>query len=367
MAEQGQEKTEDATPRRRQEARKKGTVAKSHDLVGAATLFAMLLAAPFALKAIGTGLFESMTLGIGSATSDLSFETLRNHLILTIRPVVPGFAILVLTIMAVGVATNFAQVGFVPSFEAMAPKLEKIDPFKGFQRLFSARTFVEGAKAVIKTGVFSWIVWTSIESSWPQLVGLSKLQAPAALGVVGGMVHGLLLKIAGLWFALAALDYFFQRKQTEKQLRMTKQEVRQEMKEMETSPELRAKIAERRRKLLKGRLADNVAKADVIVTNPTHYSVAIQYEHGEMAAPIVVAKGQDWLALRIREIAKEEDIPIMPSPPLARSLYKQCEVGDPIPRDLFQAVAEVLAFVYRTAGQRSSKKRGKKGGRKWVA
>ncbi|MCW5943956.1 MAG: flagellar biosynthesis protein FlhB [Fimbriimonadaceae bacterium] len=348
MAESGQEKTEDATPRRRQDARKKGTVVKSQDLVGALSLLALLLAGPSAVKLMGTGFGEAMRIGIGTASNDGSLNMVREHFLATLRPTLPGLGLLVMTAMVVGVCANYAQVGFVLSAEAMSPRLEKIDPFKGAQRLFSARVLVEGFKAVLKTGLFGYIVWSSIQASWPDLVGLSKLKATDALAVTGGMMHGLMLKVVGVWLVLAAFDYFFQRKQIEKQLKMTKQEVRQEMKEMETSPELRAKMAERRRKLSRGRLSEAIKTADAIVTNPTHFSVAIQYEHGKMPAPIVVAKGQDWLALKIRELAAEHNVPVIPNPPLARALYKRCEVGDSVPRELFQAVAEVLAYVYRT-------------------
>jgi flagellar biosynthetic protein FlhB len=155
------------------------------------------------------------------------------------------------------------------------------------------------------------------------------------------------LKVGFVWLGLAGLDYFLQRKQTDKQLRMTKEEVKQEMKEMEGSPELRAAIAQRRRKLSR-RMMQAVKTADAVITNPTHYAIAIKYETGKMHAPQVVAKGVDLIALRIREVAKESKVPIVPNPPLARQLYKKCELGDYVPRELFQAVAEVLAYVYKT-------------------
>lgn len=352
MADSAQEKTEDATPRRRQEARKKGTVAKSQDLVGAASLFAILLAMPVAIRYLGQGFQEAMTLGFQNASREANLAMLQEHAWLVLRPTLPGLAIIAVAALTVGLVANFAQVGFVLSAEAMNPKLEKIDPIKGLKRLFSARTFVEGLKAILKATLFGVIGYTTIMANWSQLAALSTLSATDSLRVIGGTLHSLALKIAGAWLALAILDYIFQRKQTEKQLRMTKQEVRQEMKDMETSPELRAKLAERRRKLAKGKLSDSVRSADAIVTNPTHYAVAIQYKHGEMVAPIVVAKGQDWLALKIRELAATHDVPIIPNPPLARALYRRCDVGDMIPKELFKAVAEVLAYVYQSVGKR---------------
>jgi flagellar biosynthetic protein FlhB len=162
-------------------------------------------------------------------------------------------------------------------------------------------------------------------------------------------MKGIALRIAATWLVVAGIDYFFQRKQVDRQLRMSKEEVRQEMKDAETSPELKMAQA-RRRRMNRGRMMEAVKTADAIITNPTHYSVAVKYKPGKDHAPMVVAKGLDLLALKIREIAKEHHIPIVPNPPLARALYKECELGDYVPRELFQGVAEVLAYVYKTIG-----------------
>jgi flagellar biosynthesis protein FlhB len=196
--------------------------------------------------------------------------------------------------------------------------------------------------------LFMYVGWTAIQGSWPIIVNLSGTTAVQTLVAVGGIMKSIALRIAFLWLVLGALDYFFQRKQVDKQLRMSKEELKQEMKESETSPELRMAQMARRRRLSKGRMMDAVKTADVIVTNPTHFAVAIKYEPNKSHAPIVVAKGADFLAAKIREVAGDNRIPIVPNPPLARALYKQCEIGDYVPRELFQAVAEVLAFVYRT-------------------
>jgi flagellar biosynthesis protein FlhB len=263
-------------------------------------------------------------------------------------PSLPGLAMIAVTALGVGLCLNFAQVGFVMSGEAMQPSLAKLNPFTGLKRLFSARAGFEGGKAVFKTLVFGLVAWTSIASSWPELVALGWTTPMGAISGAGSLIHSIVLKISGLWLALALGDYFFQRKQTDKQLRMTKDEVKREMKETETSPELKAAQAQRRRQLSRSRLSEAVRQADVIITNPTHFAVAIQYDPQKQHAPQVVAKGQDHLAAKIREIAGESKVPLVPNPPLARALYRQCEVGDFIPRDLFQPVAEVLAYVYKT-------------------
>jgi flagellar biosynthesis protein FlhB len=261
---------------------------------------------------------------------------------------------LVLCLMVVGLAVNFAQVGFVLSAEAMKPSWEKVNPFSGFKRLFSARTTFEGVKAVLKLFLFSWIAYAAVMGQWSELANLSYLPPSQAAAKVGAVVHTVLVRIAAVWLVLAVADYIFQRKQLDKQLRMTKDELKREMKEQEGSPEIKAAMFHRRRKLLRGGLAKRMKEADVVVTNPTHFAVALKYKRNEHHAPVVVAKGQDYLALKIREIAGQEDVPIVENPPLARALYKNCEVGDFIPRDMFGAVAEVLAYVYKSVkGARS--------------
>jgi flagellar biosynthesis protein FlhB len=271
-----------------------------------------------------------------------------NFLGAMLYPALVAIGPFILALMVVGLATNFAQVGFVLSGEAMRPSFEKINPLAGFKRLFSVRSTFEGLKAMFKLFLFSWIAYIVIKNEWPNLVGLVYLTPGQAAVKIGAVIHTILVRFAVVWLALAIIDYIFQRKQIDKQLRMTKDELKKEMKEQEGSPEIKAALFQKRRKLLKGGLAKRLMEADVIVTNPTHYAVALKYKRNEMHAPMVVAKGQDYLALKIREIGNDMKIPIMEDPPLARALYKHCEVGDFIPRDLFGAVAELLAYVYKS-------------------
>lgn len=348
MAEQAGERTEEATTRRRQDARRKGTVAKSMDLNGAVAIVLVAVVGPALVGALGTGMLQSMGFALREAPLGAAPAEIGRFALGVLAPVGPILLVLMGLLMVVGVAVNFAQVGFTLSGEAMMPTLAKLDPFQGVKRLLSARALVEGLKAALKTAIFAWIAYSAIVGSWPELIGLSWLEPLGAIATVGKVTYGIVLKIAGVWIALAALDYFFQRKQVDKQLRMTKQEVKQEFKESETSPELKSAMMQRRRKLGKMRLGDAVRQADVVITNPQHFAVAIAYEPGKEHAPKVVAKGQDYLAARIRELAKEAKVPLVPNPPLARALYRQCEVGDFVPRDLFQPVAEVLAYVYQT-------------------
>jgi flagellar biosynthesis protein FlhB len=350
MSEQAsaQERTEEATPRKRQQARKKGTVAQSRDLTSAVVMIALLGVLPGVLGNLGASLIQSVNRGLREIPQDAHPSSLSNFFWELVGGPIVAFIPLVGILMAAGVATNFAQVGFVLSAETLTPNLNKLNPVQGLKRLFSARSFVEGGKATFKFVVFGYLAWITIQAHWDELLSLAWTQTPTALSTVGDLLYQILMKISIAWIILAVADYIFQRKQTEKQLRMTKQELKQEMKEMEQSPELRMAMAQRRRKMSKGRMMDAVKSADVVITNPTHFSIAIKYEAGKMYAPQVVAKGQDLIALRMREVAKENRVPIVPNPPLARQLYKKCEVGDFVPRDLFQAVAEVLAYVYRT-------------------
>jgi flagellar biosynthetic protein FlhB len=355
MAEQpAGEKTEEATPRKRQEARKKGTVAKSTDLAGALSLLVCGLLLPHVIRTLSSGLFTALNGTLVGPPGEISYSSVMRLFAAMLYPAFIAIGPLIFCLMAVGLASNFAQVGFVLSAEAMKPTWEKVNPLAGFKRLFSMRTTFEGLKAVFKLFVFSWIAYLVLKSEWATLVGLSYLPPAQAAMKLGGIIHTILVRIAGVWLALAIIDYVFQRKQIDKQLRMTKDELKREMKEQEGSPEIKAAMFHRRRKLLKGGLATRLKEADVVVTNPTHFAVALKYDRSEMHAPMVIAKGQDYLALKIREFAMDLDVPLYENPPLARALYKQCEAGDFIPRDLFPAVAEVLAYVYKSV--KSAKK-----------
>lgn len=348
MAETAQERTEQATPRRRTEARRKGTVAKSQELNNAVVLCALLFVLPMVLSNLGNAFLQAMSTGLAKIPSTADFSQIGRYTVAVLSPCLLALLPLIATIMCVGVAANFAQVGFVLSAEAISPKLDKLNPMNGFKRLFSFAATMEGGKAALKSFLFGYLAWTTVQGRWSELISLGGKPPAAMLLLMGELLRAIFIKVAMVWLALAAIDYFYQRKRVDKQLMMTKEELKQEMKESETSPELKMAQDRRRRKLMKGRMSDNVKKADVIVTNPTHYAVAIQYEHGKMNAPVVVAKGVDYLALKIREVATDSRVPIIPNPPLARALYKKCEIGDAVPRELFQAVAEILAYVYRT-------------------
>jgi flagellar biosynthetic protein FlhB len=351
MADTGQERTEAATQRRRTEARRRGTVAKSSDLTSSLVMLSLLIALPSAMVLLGQGMMVGMRDALERQPAIVDMADITRFSIATIHPMLPGFLIIVVVCMGVGLVANFAQVGFKFSPEALIPNFGKLNPLAGFKRMFSAQAGFEALKAALKSLVFGWLAYSALANTRYEYAELTLLPTYIALSIVGRSIRSMAWRVVLAWATLAAIDYFFQRQQTEKQLRMTKDEVKREFKESEGSPEVKQARMQRRRRM-KRQMMKAVETADVIVTNPTHYAVAIKYDSGLAPAPQVVAKGADLIALRIREEAAKHHIPIVPNPPLARELYRQCEIGDFIPKELFQAVAEVLAFVYRAAGRR---------------
>ncbi|MCX7799583.1 MAG: flagellar biosynthesis protein FlhB [Fimbriimonadales bacterium] len=348
MPDDAQERTEEATPRKRERARRKGTVVRSTDLNHALVMLALALLLPSVVGGLGRAFALAIRAGVASPPSDASFASLAGFWWSLLLPCLAALAPLLAVAMAVGLVGNLAQVGFVVSAEPLTPNLAKLNPLEGVKRLASRDALFEAAKATVKTGVFAYVAYTAIRANWDQILGLSLTSSHAAIVAVGQLAHSIVLKVSVAWLAVAAIDYLYQRKKVDRLLRMSKEELKQEFRESEQAPELKAAMDRRRRKLSKMRTRDAVRNSDVVVTNPTHYAVALQYDKDKMHAPMVVAKGKDLLALRIREFAREMDVPIVPNPPLARQLYSACEVGDFIPRELFQAVAEVLAYVYKT-------------------
>lgn len=345
------ERTEEATPKRRKDARRRGTVAKSNDLNNALGLMAAALLMPGICKGLAEHLLSSWQATDNRLPMEISYASLLNYAQAIFVPALMVIAPLVLVMMGVGLASSSAQVGFVLSGEPMKPTFEKINPLAGIKRLFSGRSLFEGLKASAKMAIFALISYNVISARWDELISLALLTPAEGTMVVGSIIHTIIIRLAVVWLAIAGVDYFFQRKQIDKQLRMTKDELKREMKEQEGSPELKAAIYQKRRKLAQGGMAKKLAESDVLVTNPTHFAVALKYDRSSMHAPMVLAKGQDYLALKMRELATGLDVPIVENKPLARGLYKQCEPGDFVPRDLFGPVAEVLAYVYKSVNK----------------
>jgi flagellar biosynthetic protein FlhB len=346
------ERTEEPTQKRKTDARNKGTVAKSTELTGAVTLVAASMAIPPVLGKVAESAIGSFYNQVSKAPSDVTEFSIMGFTQGVAGPWITGTITLMCILTTVGVLTNFAQVGFHLSTEPMQPKFEKINPGAGLKRMFSRRALMEGLKATAKMIIFGFIAYSAISADWGKLLGLSQVAPAQAAAAVSQILHGLLVKVSIFWLVIAAIDYVFQKKEVDKQLKMTKQELKQEMKEQEGSPEVKSAQYQKRREMMKGGLAKQLKEADVLITNPTHFAIAIKYQRNSMHAPIVLAKGQDFLALKMREFARDLELPIVENKPLARALYAQCEAGDFVPRDLFGPVAEVLAYVYKTVKTR---------------
>lgn len=346
------EKTEKATPKKKQEARKKGQVAKSSELPGAFILFFTFLA--FLL--FGSYMKEHLYNLFFGILNDLLlteltygnvmplFNQLMSEMLMLLAPVF-------LIAFVVGVLGNYMQIGFMLTGEPLMPKFSKLNPIEGFKRMFSMRTLVDFLKTILKLVLIASIVFSTLWNEKDSLLNLAGLPLDGMLKYVANITVMLGVKIGLALVVLAAFDYLYQRYDYEKNLRMSKQDIKDEYKKMEGDPLIKGKIKEKQRRMALQRMMQDVPKADVVITNPTHYAVAIQYESGKMEAPRVLAKGTDFVALKIREVAKQNGIVTMENRPLARALYDQVEIGQNIPAELFQAVAEVLAYVYRMKGK----------------
>ena len=348
MPESGGEKTEKATAKRRQEARETGTVVKSQDLVGSVGTVALLATLPIAGAMIGNGALNAFRSAMSAMPAAPTPEDMPGLASRCASPMLGGLALLLAVGLAAGLAANVGQIGFKISPEALTPNLAKLNPMSGLQRMLSKQGAVDTAKGVVKTVLFGYLAYGVLKNAWPQLMALGEFPPAVAFGVVAETLKAVGMRIIPTWLVVAAVDYGVQWKRVDDQLKMTKEEVKREHKEAQVSPEVLRERAKRARQMAKGGMMKAIKTADVVITNPTHYAIAIKYEHGKHAAPVVIAKGVDFLAAKIREEAKAHHVPLVPNPPLARALYKQCEIGDPVPHELFRAVAEVLAYVYRT-------------------
>ncbi|MGB5986176.1 MAG: flagellar biosynthesis protein FlhB [Desulfobacterales bacterium] len=348
-----QERTEKATPKRRQEARKKGQVAQSREIPSALILIcgmgALYLAGPhcyLGLRRLTAGFFRR-----AAHAATLHPEGLHSML----GEILGQFALIVAPLMAAvlmaGLAANIAQVGFFVSGEALTPKFSKLNPLQGFKRLFSLRSFVELTKSLLKMGLVGGIAYLAVARELDQFPGMMNVEVPVLFSYIAGLSFKIGINVALALLVLAALDYGYQRWQFEKNMMMTKEEVKEEHKQMEGDPKIKARIRAIQMETARRRMMEAVPEATVVITNPTHYAVALKFVSGEMDAPRVVAKGAGFVAQRIKETAQDHQVPVVEDKPLARSLYASVDLNHFIPVELYQAVAEILAYVYRLRGQ----------------
>lgn len=353
---ESQEKTEDATPKRMREARKKGQVAKSRDLT---TLFVMIVV--FAVIAMTA---QSVTKELRDLM-DLVFKIVDQPDI-TLNDIAEAGATAFIVLCKVlapiflagfvsALIMGFLQVGPLFTTEPLSPKFEKLNPIEGFKNMFKMQTFVELLKNIVKLGLVFYIAYGSIKNSLSDVLLSSSIDVVSSVTLTGEIVYDFFLKISVVFFAIALVDMSFQRWNHQKNMRMSKEEIKREYKEDEGDPHVKHERRRLHREMVFGDARKNVKKSDAVVSNPIHVAVAIQYDRAEMAAPEITIKGQRNFAELILEIAREENIPIVRNIPLAWSLL-QLEVGDAVPEDLYEPVAEVLSFVYELKEKQSAPK-----------
>jgi flagellar biosynthetic protein FlhB len=350
----GLERTEPASVRRREQAREDGQVARSREL----STLALLLAAGVGLWIMGADLADRLSTMMRHGMQldrSLAFDT--ELMLLRLRglstDVVLAFFPLLLLLVMAGIVSAVLLDGWLFSFKPLMPDWGRIDPLKGLTRILSLHGVIEMIKAIIKTvvvgGVAAWVIWRNSGA----VLSLASEPLDSAMAHLVRLLGSSFLTMAAGIGLVAAVDVPFQIWDHERRLRMTREEVRQENKESEGDPHVKAHIRSQQREMARRRMMSEVPKADVVVTNPTHYAVALRYQDGAMGAPRVVAKGAHALAARIRELAQEHQVPILNAPPLARALYRHTELGDEIPSALYSAVAEILAYVYQLRRHRS--------------
>jgi len=348
--EQGGERSEQASDKRREEFRKKGQVAQSREVQTAAMLggFALLwysygptfwveLSRLVAQLWATSGAF---VLTPASTSTLLDFLVWRMALLLW--PVL-------LLVLVVGFLASFLQIGWIFTTEPLTPDFSKLDPVQGMGRFFSLRSLIELIKSLAKIILVGWVAYRTIRPELGSLVLLTNMEVVDTLSFLGRLSGMVLLKTCGVIVVLAVVDFLFVRWEMEQKMKMTKQEQKEEMRESEGDPFIKARVRSLQLQMSRRRMMAEVPKADVVITNPTHLSIAIVYARGQMDAPCVVAKGADLLAMRIREIARENHVPLVENVAVARALY-QVELGGAVPEEMFVAVAEILAYVYKLKG-----------------
>jgi len=350
-----EEKSEEPSEKRRQDAREKGTVAKSTEvnsvLVLMASMAILRILSPWIYHRL-SALFISIFTMVGNPPQDM------DSLVRLMRETVIELGIIVLpvigTIMLVGVFANFIQIGLLFTLNPLIPKLEKIDPISGTIRMFSMRSLVELLKNIAKLVLVGVVAYLSIKSKFTHFIGLADTSVPFIWTFMLKAAYDIVMQIALAMIVIAVLDFAYQRFEHERKMRMTRQEVKEERKQMEGDPQIKARVRALQREMARRRMMQEVPKATVVVTNPTYIAIALRYEPSESSAPVVLAKGKRIIAERIREIARQHDIPIVEDKPLARSMYDKIAVGLEIPMEFFTAVAEILAYVFKLKNRKAA-------------
>ncbi|MCI9058876.1 MAG: flagellar biosynthesis protein FlhB [Lachnospiraceae bacterium] len=349
----GGEKTEPATSKKLQDARNEGQVAKSQELNSALSLIALFVTLKLFISYIGESLLQSFPAlyrkipdvideSIGGMSVKLAVTVINNTLGTIVKILLPVFLIG----YSVALLTNIVQVGWKVTAKPMKPKFSKLNPLSGFKRIFSKDSLFELLKSIAKISLIIYVAYTAIRDHQNELFLVYDIPLLQVILLVGSIAIDAGLKISLVYMLVAIADWFYQKHKFKEDMKMTKQEVKDEYKNTEGNPEIKGRQRSRMREASQRRMMQSLPSADVVITNPTHYAVAIKYDASQYSAPVVVAKGEDYLAMKIKEAAKEHQIEIVENKPLARMLYANVDVGEEVPPELYQAVAEVLAFVY---------------------
>lgn len=342
-----QEPTEEATPKRREKAREEGQVAKSRELASVAVLGASLLYFYFGASDLMTRITDMMKSHfVRSASMSLTIDNIQPLAIDLILQALLILAPFLILIIVASLAANLLQVGFVFSPKAIEPKFSKINPLAGFQRMFSLQSLAELVKSILKIVIIAMVAWLTVRGEIASTLPLMDQEVGDILIYISRVSFRILSTTCWVLVALAILDYAYQKWEYERNLKMSKQEVRDENKQTEGDPLIKGRIRRLQRETARKRMMAAVPKADVVITNPEHLAVALHYAPENMEAPVVIAKGAGYLAAKIREIAEAHHVPIIENKPLAQVLYKMVDVDHTIPEAMYKAVAEILALVY---------------------
>lgn len=346
----GGEKTEEATPKKKEESRKEGSVAKSKDLVTGVSLFALFLTLRFAMNYVGTKLIEIFSKYWTHISSAITEGYSVQLFIATMHEIGKDMIIIVAPFLIVGFVISFfankIQFKWMVTGKPMQPKLSKINPISGIKRIFSARSLFELGKSVIEVLLIGYMAYTVLKNHLNDLFLLYDVTIEQSLAMLMSIIWEMGIRISIVMIIVGIVDYMYQRYKHKEDLKMTKQEVKDEYKNTEGDPKIKGQQKQRMRQASQRRMMNSVPEADVVITNPTHFAVALKYDAFEHSAPVVTAKGTDFLAAKIKDSAREHGVEIVENKPLARMLYYNVELDHEIPPELYKAVADILAYVY---------------------
>ena len=351
----GGEKTEPATAKKLREAREKGQVAKSHDLTGSVMLLAAFILLKIYVSIMGEKLvtgFENYYNRIGDLTPTApQIDSLDSFFNAVFDSVITDIILILLPFLAVGFVLAFVmdlvQVKWRPTTKPLEPKFDKFNPISGVKRFFSVKTLIQLLKSILIIAVCSIVAYNKLKGELGFLFNVYELPLYMVIARTGELILDLAITICVIYLIIGVADYIFEKYKFGEDMKMTKQEVKEEWKNTEGNPEIKGRQRRKMQEASRRRMMQAIPEADVVITNPTHFAVALKYEQNSGKAPIVVAKGEDYLAFKIKEVANENDVEIVENKPLARMLYYNVDLGMEIPSELYQAVAEVLAFVWK--------------------